>query len=308
VFLASGGSEVVKALTFGGLRGYGNKRLLHSSGLTQVMTRMSEKHVNYDQIASTYDQRYTAHRYEGIAASLLALAQEVGAERILEVGCGTGHWLAELQRVTRWVYGLDLSLGMLQQARQREEPLYWVCGQASQLPFLNAMFDLIFCVNAFHHFARPHVFIAEARRLLRAGGALAIIGMDPHRGRDRWYLYDYFEGTYEADLNRFPSGGTILDWMVTAGFDSVEWRVAEHIVHRHFGREVLNDPILQKHGTSQLALLTDEAYARGFGRIKAALVEAEAAGATLVFSVDISLAMVIGRVQESDAVKSRKIA
>jgi len=132
--------------------------------------------------------------------------------------------------------------------------------------------------------------------LLQPGGALAIIGMDPHAGRDRWYLYDYFTGTYETDLRRFSSGGTVLDWMVVAGFARVEWRVVEHIVGQHVGRAVLQDPILQKHGTSQLALLTDEAYAAGMSRIKAALGGAEATGRTLVFPVDISLTMVTGRV------------
>src|SRR5437660_25768 len=78
----------------------------------------------------------------------------------------------------------------------------------------DAGFDLIFCVNAFHHFPQPRVFICEARRLLRPGGALAITGMDPHAGRDRWYLYDYFVGTQDTDLRRFSSSGTILDWMV----------------------------------------------------------------------------------------------
>ncbi|MBI3300788.1 MAG: class I SAM-dependent methyltransferase [Deltaproteobacteria bacterium] len=259
---------------------------------------MPHAHVNYDQIAPTYNQRYAIGRFAGIAAGLLSVARDSGAERVLEVGCGTGRWLAELQPVARQVHGLDLSLGMLRQARQRQEPFYLTCGRASQPPFPDAIFDLIFCVNAFHHFDHPRVFVAEARRLLRPGGALAIIGMDPHAGRDQWYIYDYFAGTYETDLDRFPSGGTILDWMVAAGFDRVEWRVAEHIVQQHVGREVLHDPILQKHGTSQLALLTNEDYAAGVGRIEAALAEAEVTGETLAFPVDISLTLLTGRVQE----------
>jgi len=132
--------------------------------------------------------------------------------------------------------------------------------------------------------------------------------MDPHRGRDRWYLYDYFVGTSATYLGRFPSGGAVLDWMVAAGFDRVEWCLAENIVHQHVGRAVLRDPILQKHGTSQLALLTDEAYAAGLGRIETALAEAEAAGKTLVFSVDISLTMVTGRVPEPEDAQSSKTA
>jgi SAM-dependent methyltransferase len=257
---------------------------------------MADARVNYDQIAPTYNQRYTVSQFEGIAAALCSLTQDVRAERVLEVGCGTGRWLAELHPVARQVYGMDLSLGMLQQAQQRPESLSLICGHASHLPFLNAVFDLIFCVNAFHHFSQPRAFISEARRLLRPGGALAVMGMDPHAGRDRWYLYDYFAGTQETDLRRFSSSGTILDWMVAAGFARVEWRVVEHLVGQHVGRAVLEDPILQKHGTSQLALLTDAAYTVGIGRIDAALSEAAATGKTLAFPVDISLTMVTGRV------------
>jgi hypothetical protein len=72
--------------------------------------------------------------------------------------------------------------------------------------------------------------------------------------------------------------------------------VVEHLVGHHVGRAVLEDPILQKHGTSQLALLTDEAYTVGIGLIDAALSEAAATGKTLAFPVDISLTMVTGRV------------
>lgn len=256
---------------------------------------MTNARVNYDQIASTYNQRYVVHDFAGIAAALRSLVQDIAPERILEVGCGTGRWLAELQPVAWQAYGMDLSLGMLHQARQRPEPFSLICGHASHLPFPDATFDLIFCVNAFHHFPQPRVFVSEARRLLRPGGALAILGMDPHCGLARWYVYDYFVGSYETDLRRFSSSGTILDWMVSVGFARVEWRVVEHIVHQHVGRAVLEDPILQKHGTSQLALLTDEEYAAGMGRIKAALTEAEATGKTLKFPVDICLTMIAGR-------------
>jgi SAM-dependent methyltransferase len=188
---------------------------------------------------------------------------------------------------------------MLRQAQQQQIVSPLVCGRASALPFAPATFDVIFCVNALHHFEQPQHFIAEARRLLRTGGALAIIGLDPHVGRDRWFLYDYFPGTYEIDLARFSSGGTILDWMSRAGFEHIEWGVAEHIVEQHGGQNVLQHPILQKQGTSQLALLTDEAYAAGMARLRTALQKAEDAGEDLVLPVDIWLTIVTGYVHES---------
>jgi SAM-dependent methyltransferase len=255
---------------------------------------MAGGNVDYDEIAPSYDQRYGALQYEGIASTLLSLARAGPAERILEVGCGTGHWLAQLRAVSPRVYGLDSSVGMLEQSnRDLQDRL--VCGEASPLPFAQDAFDLIFCVNAFHHFAHKQEFIPQAAQALRPGGTLAIIGMDPHTGRDHWSLYHYFEGTREADLARYPSSESIQNWMMEAGFVDVTSVMAEHIVHSLTGWDVLQSPFLQKGGTSQLALLTEEAHAAGLEHIKADLLEAEKTGQPLEFVVDISLALVTGR-------------
>jgi SAM-dependent methyltransferase len=255
---------------------------------------MPYRHVDYDQIAPLYDQRYGVLEYEGIASTLLSLARDGSVDRILEVGCGTGRWLAELQTVGQQVYGLDSSLAMLKEANQDLTGCL-VCGRASDLPFCEALFDLILCVNALHHFDHKQDFILEARQALRPGGTLAVISMDPHTGADDWYLYRYFEGTCEADLARYPSADSIKNWMTEAGFVQVSSGVAERIANPLIGREVLQSPFLQKHGTSQLALLTEEAYEAGLRRIKADLREAEAVGQPLRFEVDISLALVRGR-------------
>ena len=252
--------------------------------------------VNYDQIAPTYNQRYVANKMAGLITTLSTLAKEIQPKRLLEVGCGTGYWLSILQPVVPSVYGLDLSLGMLQQAHSRNRHFGLAHGQASELPFAGQSFDLMICVNALHHFSSPQAFIAEARRLLRPGGALAIVGMDPRGCRDKWYLYDYFEETYEIDMKRFPSWGTILDWMTAVHFDWVEWRIAEQIRSFRVGRDILADPFLAKSSTSQLVLLTDEAYEAGLTRLKAAIAQAEAEGRTLTFASDFPLGMMVGHV------------
>lgn len=256
---------------------------------------MSLSGVDYDRIAQSYDRRFVENGLSGIAAALSSLVDTLDPRCILEVGCGTGHWLAGLRSATTPLFGLDLSAGMLRQARERDVTFCLVQGRASQLPFPDSTFDLVCCVNALHHFQRQSAFVAEARRLLRPSGALAIAGMDPRGHRARWYLYDYFEGTYETDLVRFPSWGTVLDWMVARGFERIEWDVVEQIHHVKMGRAILVDPFLQKDATSQLALLTDEAYAAGLRRIETALAAAGVRGETIAFRTDLCLAMVVGR-------------
>lgn len=162
------------------------------------------------------------------------------------------------------------------------------------MPFPVAAFNLVFCVNALHHFSDPKGFVGEAHRSLRPGGVLAVVGSDPHDGHDAWYVYDYFAGTLHTDLLRFPPSDDIKGWMMATGFADVERHWVERIVDSKLGRDVLNDPFLKKDACSQLALLSDEAYAAGLQGIEEALKEAEAAGETLVFPVDIHIGAIIG--------------
>jgi SAM-dependent methyltransferase len=247
--------------------------------------------VNYDRVAPTFDQRYASTVFDGVAGALLNLAAS-SAEAILEVGCGTGHWLAALKSPTRRIFGLDLSMGMLRKARERESRL--VRGSAEYLPFRSHSFDLVFAVNAIHHFTRPAEFVREARRLLKPGGTLASIALDPHHGRDRWYVYDYFPETLEIDRERYPSSGRITDWMIAAGFDRVVCHAADRVVQEVTGDQILHDPVLHKNSTSQLVLLSDEVYAAGMARIKAAIDRATADNRPTLFAIDVSLMIEIG--------------
>ncbi len=255
---------------------------------------MSSRRVNYDQIAPTYDRRFADNQPRGTGTVLLTLAQDLHAQRLLEVGCGTGHWLALLQSATPHLFGLDLSAGMLGQARRRDGNLSLVRGRADQLPFPDTSFDLVYCVNAIHHFENQSTFITEAKRLLRPGGALAVIGFDPRQHRDKWYIYDFFDGTFENDLERFPSWGTVLDWMIAAGFTRVEWRLAERIEDHKQGGAVLEDPFLEKNSCSQLALLSDDEYAAGLDKIRAVVAGGRASGQTIRFPCEILLRILIG--------------
>ena len=254
----------------------------------------TKNHVDYNRIAPTYDRRYAANRLDAVEQALLRLIRECGAQRVLEVGCGTGRWIESLESITRDIYGVDLSTGMLRQASSQSARLYLTCGRGGRLPFRDQSFDLVFCVNALHHFDQPQSFISEARRLLRPGGTLAIIGQVPQDGRNRWFVYDYFDGTFETDLSRFQTWGTVTDWMILTGFEQIQWHPVHQIRDHKYGRKVLNDPFLQKDAVSQLALLSDSAYAKGMQRINAAISEAEARGETLVFAAEFRLDMLIG--------------
>jgi ubiquinone/menaquinone biosynthesis C-methylase UbiE len=227
--------------------------------------------LNYDHIAPQYNQRYDSSPPPERINALFELLQQVQARRILEVGCGTGFWLGLLAPSVEAACGLDYSLGMLVQARERPAPLRLSRGDAVHLPYQDSSFDLVYCVDAIHHFGDQPAFIAESFRVLSPGGALAVLGSDPHSGDDTWYVHDYFQGVLETDLLRFPSGSAILTWMQKACFHSMASKVVERISDMYLGKDVFSNPFLKKNSCSQLALLSDEDYQAGLEKIAAAI-------------------------------------
>jgi SAM-dependent methyltransferase len=232
---------------------------------------MTQPYLNYDAISEDYDQRYLSTQHWERGDALLSLARQVHAKTILEVGSGTGFWLNLLHQVTIKLYGIDFSAGMIAQAKSQPAPLKLSRGTATQLPYQTESFDLLYCVDAIHHFGDHAAFISEAFRVLKPGGALAIIGHDPHSGEGNWYIYDYFDAVYQTDLLRYPSSGMIKNSMKQVGFTDIQRHDVEHVLNIHVGEAVLNDPFIRHNATSQLALLTEETYLAGIEKIKADL-------------------------------------
>ena len=253
--------------------------------------------VDYERLADRYERRYATHSYESIAAALRGLVAEGRVQGALEVGCGTGHWLRELAPLVSRVVGVDPSPGMLRQAQARDGAARLVRARANGLPFASPAFDLIYCVHALHHFEDPRRFVTDAAGILRPHGALAIIGLDAHVARESWYIHKYFDGTWETDRRRYPPWTDLVSWMDAAGLESVEVRLVERIRKTWSGAQVLDEPLLDKGSTSQLALLSDEAYAAGVERMRAEVRRAEDEGRQAVFEIDIVINLAVGRRQ-----------
>lgn len=256
---------------------------------------MSRDRLDYDGIADVYDRRYEGRRYRQVDRALRGWIDVAPEGRFLEVGCGTGHWLASLPLTGRTAVGLDRSRRMLARARLAAPSALLVQGEASRLPFSDGRFAALLCMNALHHFPDKPAFIAEAARVLRPDGIFCSVGIDPHHGRPRWAVYDYFEGTRAVDLARYPPHGEIVRWLEESGFTDCSARVVEHIRRRTAAEELLESPMTWKLGTSQLALLSEEVYAAGLRRVRAAAERARAEGSGLWLETDLEMMATTGR-------------
>ncbi len=222
---------------------------------------------NYNRIASSYDERYSVNYLTRVEASLLSIAAEKNISSILEAGCGTGRWLKSLEQLNKKMYGLDYSLEMLKIANREKGNFNLINADAVQFPLLKKSFDMIYCINAIHHFSNKEKFFLEAYDSLKVSGILCIYGVDPHIDKC-WYVYDYFDNVYQTDLKRFPSLKETKELCEMFGFKLEQQSVVEVIYKERIGNEIFSDPFLKKNMNSQLANLSDEEYQKGINRIK----------------------------------------
>jgi ubiquinone/menaquinone biosynthesis C-methylase UbiE len=101
----------------------------------------------------------------------------LGSKRILEIGCGNGHWLREF---IKWgaspddVAGIDLLAERIAQARRLSPPAVALSqGNAARLEFANGSFDIVFQATVFTSILNDKLrqqVAAEMIRVLKPGG------------------------------------------------------------------------------------------------------------------------------------------
>jgi len=130
----------------------------------------------FDRIASQYDG-WAGGQHQLVAARLVDLATPVKNEQVLDVGTGTGlvaHLVAPLV-APGVVMAVDLSANMLAIARARKDKNVKFIGMAAErLVFRPETFDLVTMGESLAYFGDPMEALAEANRVLRANGRIAL--------------------------------------------------------------------------------------------------------------------------------------
>ncbi|WP_333606310.1 ArsR/SmtB family transcription factor [Novosphingobium sp.] len=122
---------------------------------------------------------------EPVEAALLQALDGHGAGALLDVGTGTGRMAELLASRAERVTALDKSPEMLRIARARLQSLpadkvSLVQGDFMALPFADSMFDTVLFHQVLHYAQDPGAVLAEAARVLRPAGRIAVVDLAAH--------------------------------------------------------------------------------------------------------------------------------
>ncbi|MFH0777659.1 MAG: class I SAM-dependent methyltransferase [Candidatus Eisenbacteria bacterium] len=130
---------------------------------------------NYWLAHKNADELYSNE--ERIVTQLVSCCQIEGAQ-ILEVGAGSGRDSVSLVKAGGRVFVLDYvesSLSVVKEmARAEGVDVQLVCADATNMPFRDGTFDVLFHQGLMEHFRDPSPLIEENRRILRKDGAILV--------------------------------------------------------------------------------------------------------------------------------------
>ena len=183
--------------------------------------KLSREH--FDRQAAIYDERETMY-YSKLPKfschDTAARLQNIRYRKLLDVGCGTGYLIELLKKQNQYAayYGLDISPEMLKIAQQRfDGGVELTEGSSSSLPYRNQSFDVVTCIQSFHHYPEPEKAMSEAFRVLLPGG-IYLLSDTGCSGFFKWFDNHIFLPLLKSGDYAVYSVDDIRGMMQSAGF------------------------------------------------------------------------------------------
>lgn len=139
---------------------------------------------DFDNIAQQYDkwyETYAGKRIDYLEKRALEafLEKDSGKKRLLEVGCGTGHWCDYFAQKGYRVTGIDISEKMISKAVEKDLPnTSFVICDASRLPFKDNAFDIVVSITTLEFVPDPARAVSEMFRCLSKGGTMLVAALN----------------------------------------------------------------------------------------------------------------------------------
>jgi ubiquinone/menaquinone biosynthesis C-methylase UbiE len=155
---------------------------------------------DYSRQSQTYD---TTRGASSIVTAAIGEAIEAApGRRLADIGGGTGNYAQALAGLDWEPLVIDRSPQMLSKAA--EKGLETLLADAQELPLEDESFDAALLISMLHHVSEPRRVVAEAKRVLRPSGRLALKMFSREDVEELW-LYEYFPASRAWMIATHPS-------------------------------------------------------------------------------------------------------
>lgn len=179
---------------------------------------------SFSKAAASYDT--VAELQRNVGRELLKYVPVQSSQWLMDLGCGTGYFLAELAKKSgaETLLAFDLAEGMLRYARQQRSAsnYQWLCGDAESLPLADNSVDMIFSSLAIQWCENSDRLFVEVERVLKPGGQFVFATLGPEtliELRKAWQTVDDY-----VHVNRFEEQSTLHRAFTGAGLACRNWQ------------------------------------------------------------------------------------
>lgn len=228
-----------------------------------------------------YEQYLVPGMFEPWAERLIKRVDLSADDRVLDVACGTGivaRCTASRLGNGGTIVGLDINEGMLAMAKatvaEIQPNITWQRGDATELPFPDESFDVVFCQQALQFFEDPRVALEEMHRVLTPSGRIAASvwrpleynpgyvvladALERHVGDDAaTMMRSPFPAWDGDDFRSLVYDGAFSEFSITIEIGSMRYPSAEEFVRREAASSPLAGPLAALEQEVQQGLVQD---------------------------------------------------
>jgi len=165
----------------------------------------------YEEFVEDYDQweefKIVTQAEE---KALLSLMGDVKAQKILDVGCGTGRYAKRFEDLGAHMVGIDYSKKMIRKAKNKTRMTSYIVADALHLPFKDNIFRIVLSALVINHVKNLRLFLTEMLRTCRRGGELIISHVWREGFQDIREFHEYFGKNLEFTVQEYLYPPNIL--------------------------------------------------------------------------------------------------